>query len=108
MTRKEKKLEKLKRKLQSDGLQIPLEKSGLDTISRNALKSVRRQANLRHGGHQLGNELSFGSNSLGFAYQAINGKKYEPKVELSETAQEIKIRKAAEKRMRKSGDGVET
>jgi hypothetical protein len=95
--------DKIKNKLKADGVQLDFDKINTDSITRNTLKSVKRQANLRHGGHQLANELSFGrSNNLGDANAALNGAHHEPQVDFSETAQEIKIRKAAEKRARRA------
>lgn len=95
--------DKLKRKLKADGVQLDIDKINTENITRNTLKSVKRQANLRHGNYQLANQLSFGrSNNLGDAYAALNGGKYESKSNFSETAQEKKIREAAEKRARRA------
>lgn len=101
----EKTKEKLKKKLAADGVQLAVDDSTFAPITRNMLKSTKRRANLRHGGHQLENELSYGrSNSLGAAASMATGAgKFEPVSEYSETAQEIKMRKAAEKRARKAG-----
>jgi hypothetical protein len=91
--------EKVKRKLQADGMQGDID--GI-SVSRNALRRAKKNANRKTGSHILANELSHGR-MLDIGHQLIHGgQAIEPVAQYSETAQEIKMRKAAEKRARRS------
>jgi hypothetical protein len=87
--------EKMKRKLESNGLEV----EDWIQVSRNAVKRARKNANRTHGGHILFNELS-----LGHTRDLRKSADTELSIsQYSETAQQIKMRKAEEKRARRAG-----
>lgn len=87
--------EKMKRKLESNGLEV----EDWMQVSRNAVKRAKKNANRKHGGHILFNELSLGHTRdlKKSSENEITTSQY------SETAQEIKMLKAEEKRDRRAG-----
>lgn len=87
--------EKMKRRLESNGLEV----EDWIQVSRNAVKRARKNANRKHGGHILFNELSLGHTR---DLKKSSDTEFSPS-QYSETAQQIKMRKAEEKRARRAG-----
>lgn len=92
--------EKLKKKMASDGVQVDFDQVNT-TISRNAVKAQKRLANQRKTSIGIQSGMGTGAFALGNMINSAEGKS-EPETEFTETAQETKMRRAAEKRARRS------